>query len=567
MSLSAGLQAVEAQPAAPPTTQSAAVPADSALANLVRTMLAQGQVVEAMQTTDQQLRAAPKDPVVRAVYAELRMSLAHQAIAAQRFSQAEQLLKQVVAAQPDHPSAGKMIKVIEDARGGVDQALNDAEQLIRLERFEQAAGLLAQVAGLIPDQPQRWKSSWLIAAVGAGDDHYILHNYEAALPFYTQAIELGGGEGPGSDALLWRWSHCYAMNLARTADLRRSAKQWSLIIEQAKDHFAAAHADILGHFIVGLGRYNLGEFAESADALREVVVGPGGGEGGDGRALTPGEIAQRQALALRTKAIVQVDGMNRANLIDRRTGAWAIVLPGDPAVRRGPGVIVTAPSDLIARRVAEAIAYHAPRLAAYLGGGEADLKWTVDYSVIVQASPDASLGDGSINSYTRIRSSLEHVLLKHETVCSQSDPLLIGATVPHELTHVLISRLAGYPPVPLAIDEGLAIHAETTARYLMFRRSLVESGGATMTVGQLLAANSLPPIGQRARFYGECYNLVAWLLTRGKPAKVIDLCRRTSSVSPVDALLKTYEFPDLATAEKAYRTFLVDQGLVRNLVP
>ena len=135
-----------------------------------------------------------------------------------------------------------------------------------------------------------------------------------------------------------------------------------------------------------------------------------------------------------------------------------------------------------------------------------------------QAKGDAETTDLFVPSYTRIQSS-KGTLLKHWTVFIQSDPLLLGATVPHELCHVLTSKLAGYPPVPLALDEGLAIHAETTARYLMFHRAVADSGGAVLTVAQLLAAEKLPPVGQRARFYGECYNLVAWLMTRGKPSQ------------------------------------------------
>jgi len=169
--------------------------------------------------------------------------------------------------------------------------------------------------------------------------------------------------------------------------------------------------------------------------------------------------------------------------------------------------------------------------------------------------------------------------------------------------------------VPLAIDEGMAIHAETTARYLMFHRALLESGGAKLTVAQLLAVENLPPLNQRPAFYAECYNLVAWLLTQRDPgpvapppsppgrgaggegaspspsqgegrgeglppapglvasanqgaavppaARVVELCRLTHQIPPAVALLQVYKFPDLATAEKAYRTFLEDQGLIR----
>lgn len=528
---------------------------DHPLAVQVRQLLLEDKAPAALQLTDQQLRANPKDPAVLAVHTELRMAIARQAIAAQKFAQAEQLLKQVLAAQGDHPSAGKMLKMIDAARANLPKALDDADELLRLERFEQSAALWAQAAGLLPDEPGKWKQSWLSAAIGAGDDQYLMHNYEAALPFYGQALELGGGEGPAAEPLLWRWSHCYAMNLARTADLPRSVEQWGGIIEDAKDRFNTARAQQLGTFILALGHHNTGTIDKAIPAYKLLL-------GANAPPLNPATTALQQADALRLRATEYADGLNRSEQIDRRGGAWAAVLPGEGITRKADGLVVRAPNDLVARRVLEAVQYHAPRLVAYLGGTDADLKWAVDYHVVVQAKADAKLNDLVVPSYTRIDSK-KGQLVRHETICMQSDPLLLGATIPHELTHALTSRLAGYPPVPLAIDEGLAIHAETTARYLMFHRSMMRHGGATMTAAQLLAVETLPPQAQRVRFYAECYSLVAWLITRDKPAKVIELARATASMKPADALVRTYSFADLATAEKAYRTFLEDHGLTR----
>ena len=48
----------------------------------------------------------------------------------------------------------------------------------------------------------------------------------------------------------------------------------------------------------------------------------------------------------------------------------------------------------------------------------------------------------------------------------------------------------------------------------------------------------------------------------GKPAKVIEMCRLTAQTQPTAALVKVYQIPDLPTAEKAYRTFVEDQGLL-----
>lgn len=534
-------------------------PVDHPLVKQVRSLLEEGRVIDALKVTEQQRKASPDDATVRSVYVGLRMSIARQAISAQKFAEAEKLLKQVRDAQPDHKSAPAILAEIEKARTRVPQALADAEQLLRIERFEQAATLLAQVAGLEPDQSARWKEPLLRAAIGAGDDHYMMHSYQAALPFYTRAIELAGGAESQrvDEQLLWRWSHCFAMNLAYTDFVERSSGQWQMIIEDARDKFDAAKANILGQFVAALGRDNMGDDDNAIAGYRAML-------GGSAPPAAPGMTSAQTADLLRAKAVEYVDSLNRSGQIKRRGGAWENVL-GKKLQRKSQDgrVVVHAENDLAARHVLEAVEYHAPRLVKYFGGRPGDLEWDVPFQVVIEPrfADSAKLAELAVPSYAQITSQ-GGKLVRHQSVCLQGDPLLLGATVPHELSHVLIHRLAGYAPVPLAIDEGLAIHAETTARYLMFQRTLLESNAPRLTVAQLVSATDLPPVGQRARFYAECYNLVAWLLTRGGPDKVIQMAARTKQLQPLAALLEVYDFTRVADAEKAYLTFLHDQGLL-----
>ena len=128
-----------------------------------------------------------------------------------------------------------------------------------------------------------------------------------------------------------------------------------------------------------------------------------------------------------------------------------------------------------------------------------------------------------------------------------------------------MAKLTGYVQIPMALDEGLAIQAETTPRYLMFRRELLNTGGPKFTSAQLLAMDKMPAGLPQTHTYGEFYNLVAWLLTRDKPAKVVALARAAGLDRPhaMDALVKLYGFDSAAAAEQAYRTFLEDQRLLR----
>ncbi|MCG3178827.1 MAG: hypothetical protein BIFFINMI_01157 [Phycisphaerae bacterium] len=531
----------------------------------VHSLLAAGKIADALKLTDERRTAAPADAAARALYVQLRMSIVRQALADQQFNEAEVLLRQVLSVTPDDANVARMVATIEAARGRLNASLADARQLLRVERFEQAAALLRQAAGLVPDQPQLWRDDWFAALMGAADDHYIMQNYGSALSFYTQAIDLRAAPGqpgqPRADAaalgeqVLWRWCHCYAMNLAYTAAIQRSPQQWQGILDQIKPNFEAARAVILGKFVTALGRENLGQLPESIALYRELL---GGRAPADDASRTPAQTAA----VLRAAATDYVDTLSRADTIERRGGAWATVLPGAAVQRNGRWVNVEAHNDLAARRIVETVDYHAPRLVAYLGGAQADLDWKMPYTIALEPKMGGgSLTDLGIPSYTII-DTRGNKLVAHKSVCYQTDPLLLGATIPHELSHALIHRLAAYADVPLAIDEGLAIHAETTARYVMFRRELVRRGGPQLTVAQLLSADKMPPAG-RAAFYAECYNLVAWLISRGGgPPRVVAMCRLTAQMPPVAALLKAYNFPDLASAEASYHAFLVAQGLL-----
>ena len=89
----------------------------------------------------------------------------------------------------------------------------------------------------------------------------------------------------------------------------------------------------------------------------------------------------------------------------------------------------------------------------------------------------------------------------------QADPWLLSSTLPHELTHLLITEMTRGSGPPLAIDEGVALQAEPAARRLMYRLRL---DAAVPAPTALLAAEQPPPDVEV--FYAEAGALTGWLL-------------------------------------------------------
>jgi len=91
----------------------------------------------------------------------------------------------------------------------------------------------------------------------------------------------------------------------------------------------------------------------------------------------------------------------------------------------------------------------------------------------------------------------------------QDDPWLLSASLPHELTHVLL--VAAHPDAgfPSAIELGLALQAEPYARRLRLRRLLQPPVPA---LEALLAASAAP--GDETTFPAYCDALMTLLLHR-----------------------------------------------------
>ena len=190
-------------------------------------------------------------------------------------------------------------------------------------------------------------------------------------------------------------------------------------------------------------------------------------------------------------------------------------------------------SDLVSEYVADALEYHFNGIAKWLGV-ELDNDWTPRCEIRVYAGLDAFHAATETSGVTRAvsltRVQGQRVLARKISVF-QSDPWLLSSTLPHELTHLLLTeRLrksrAGGPALvpPFALDEGLAVQAEPAARRLQYRRLLVSRPPNPlnlMKIGQI--------IGDHASFYARSGALAEFILRRKGMSGLLEVCRRADS--------------------------------------
>jgi hypothetical protein len=235
-----------------------------------------------------------------------------------------------------------------------------------------------------------------------------------------------------------------------------------------------------------------------------------------------------------------------------------VALPNVWKQTQTPHFDVYGRSELIAGRVSEAAEYHFAEIARWLGIASLD-DWAPRCEIRIYADLDefheATGTSGVTRAVSRTRVQGDRVLLR-QISAFQSDPWLLSATLPHELTHILLAEAAqsgemtGQRPVPrpseeatgpdtasqqavappFALDEGLAVQVEPPARRLQYRRLLAEH---TPNPLNLLQINQL--IGDQAAFYARCDALAEFILRQAGVKGLIALCRRSDG-NPGQAL-------------------------------
>ncbi len=185
-------------------------------------------------------------------------------------------------------------------------------------------------------------------------------------------------------------------------------------------------------------------------------------------------------------------------------------------------------------------------------------KWEPRCEVIVHRSREGYTKAVGLGSSSTNGSSL--IQLTSGVVSSRRIDLLVDqrgdlTSLPHELTHVILSDcLAGRQP-PLWLDEGIAMLADTHEKQLLHERDCMDaiSSKNALSIDALVRLNQFTSANQVAAFYGQSLMLVRMLALRKDPETLIEFAKDSMDRGITLALKHHYQIDDVRELEKHWQ--------------
>lgn len=460
-----------AQTASAPTSASTG---DAVLRNELLELLAAGKGDEAVARAETALRQRPGDAGVRTEYVALHVALARERLLRQEYEDCRTFLEAALNVSPRDADALQLREILAKARTRAAQAGHNVDRYLRCELFEPALDEIAQAERIRPELAPALRDAKLAAWLGAADDQFLARNFPEALALYEKRLR----SGVATEDVRSRWGISLILALAEQSN--PSAME----IETAT-RLRTRATDVI--FDARLRAIASGLLLERAgqlvDAGREFA-------GVLGRPFELPPVEQRKAIVarMREEALAIARDAYQHSPTRRRAGAWATSAPADMfKTKRMPHVSVVAGDEALAQRVGEAAEFHLAGLADWLGvalPADSPPRIEIDLhadSAALTAATGAAAGSLTVS---QTRQQGERVLGRTIHV-TQSDPWLLSATLPRELTLALLDGVE--PALPAAVAEGLALTAECGARRLMYRRT---APGVASGVNELLVLSA-----------------------------------------------------------------------------
>ncbi|MFN0057106.1 MAG: peptidase MA family metallohydrolase [Planctomycetota bacterium] len=142
-------------------------------------------------------------------------------------------------------------------------------------------------------------------------------------------------------------------------------------------------------------------------------------------------------------------------------------------------------------------------------------------------------------------------------------PQLLTATLPHELSHVLLPHLFGAQArIPLWLDEGIATNEEPAFKQLFYARTAREAlaDETLFPLSALSEMTSYPVEDRTGTFYAQCNSLVSYIYQKLGRARAFELFR-AMTLTPLDVALRDHSsFVTLAHLEQSWRRWLAAEN-------
>ncbi len=512
-------------------------PADT-VRRRVRYHLESGRVEAALAAAQTALKAHPNDAVVREEVVELHVSLAGVMLSEESYTAAERCLWAALKIDSDHDEARRLSRTLATARERVPERVAAARRWIEIEWFEPAFTTLRQAGALLPDERHTWDEAYLAAAIGAGDDHYFTKTFHEAFYYYDAALALGAQLGaPSTAALDSRWLQSMIHALGQDVDKAAFPPEyWSTLLARAEPQAnESPGGPQLLATLEGLAQENLGLIDEAASRYARV--------------LDPAAADGANVKGLRLAALGALRPLYNADTCGRRGGIWAEHAAGEWQSDSVPRFTIFHRNPSATERVSTALRFHFRRIADALVLDEAEIPWPKSCELFLHA--DAAAFAQATGQPEHVRGlSLIRVqggkLQGHAIHVSQDDPLLLSATLAHELAHLMVAAATNYRPLRPVLSEGMALAIEPQCRQRQFAR-LFRELKRPRTIDALLAVDEVHP--PDPEHYAQAHRLVSVLLTRGDLTTALDAGVRAQSAKD---LAWRFGFKDAAALASAF---------------
>ena len=218
-------------------------------------------------------------------------------------------------------------------------------------------------------------------------------------------------------------------------------------------------------------------------------------------------------------------------------------------------------TDSAARVGVAAEAIRARQLREWLGGARpawsprCDIYLFPTTRALVQMSGrDAKAGSASAQPARLTRGRM----LTRRLNLAADDPHLPRATLPHEISHVIVTELLEGKRVPLWAHEGLAVLAEVSdgsrRRYGEILQEFL-SRKQTFPVNALLEMSRYPDEEFNALFYAQSVSLTRFFLARGGPALFLRFLRAVAGGGAEAAIREHYAIDGLLELQRQWLAF------------
>lgn len=141
------------------------------------------------------------------------------------------------------------------------------------------------------------------------------------------------------------------------------------------------------------------------------------------------------------------------------------------------------------------------------------------------------------------------------------NPRLLNATLPHEVTHIVLADLFITRMIPRWADEGLAVLAEPASE--QHRRQADLKGpldaGRVFEAGQLMTMDYPEPKDWKL-FYAQSVSLTRFLVDQGPPKRFIQFVREAQRLGPEPALRDVYQIDGLSALQERWLAYARSQA-------